>query len=47
MPYSLAACDHHVQGSLKPCPPEVPTPACVRTCRSGYEKTYANDKTHG
>jgi cathepsin B len=47
MPYSLANCDHHVTGQYQPCAGEGPTPACHRSCESGYAKTYQNDKYYG
>jgi cathepsin B len=43
-PYTIPACDHHVVGKLPPCGPEVPTPACKKTCASGYPKQWNDDK---
>jgi len=34
-PYSLAPCDHHVNGSLPPCGPIGDTPPCPTTCQNG------------
>jgi cathepsin B len=46
-PYSIPACDHHVNGTLPPCQGEQPTPKCHRTCRSGYSTPYKQDKHFG
>jgi len=47
-PYQVAACDHHVKGTLPPCGKnEVPTPSCVQKCESGYNLTYSADKHMG
>ncbi|EGD73478.1 cathepsin B [Salpingoeca rosetta] len=46
-PYSLAKCEHHTTGPYKPCGDIVPTPACKRSCRQGYNVTYPNDKHFG
>jgi len=43
-PYTIASCDHHVNGTLPPCGPEQPTPKCKKTCVAGYNNTFANDK---
>ncbi|KAK0040433.1 cathepsin B [Biomphalaria pfeifferi] len=47
MPYSLPHCDHHTTGKYQPCPAVVPTPKCEKKCRTGYPKSYSNDKTRG
>eukprot|EP00823_Brevimastigomonas_motovehiculus_P003397 TRINITY_DN205_c0_g1_i1.p1 TRINITY_DN205_c0_g1~~TRINITY_DN205_c0_g1_i1.p1 ORF type:complete len:333 (+),score=55.99 TRINITY_DN205_c0_g1_i1:32-1030(+) len=44
-PYPLEPCDHHVNGTLKPCPDIVDTPACVKTCKNG--KKWSTDKHFG
>jgi len=44
-PYQIAACDHHVNGTLPPCGQELPTPACTGTCENGA--VWANDKHYG
>jgi len=31
-PYSLPSCDHHIENSSNPCPEDIPTPPCNRTC---------------
>lgn len=46
-PYSIASCDHHVNGTLPPCQGEQPTPKCKKQCISGYNTTYTNDKHFG
>ncbi|CAG5118285.1 unnamed protein product, partial [Candidula unifasciata] len=43
-PYSFPHCDHFVQGKYPPCGPYQPTPTCQLACRSGYDKSYAEDK---
>lgn len=47
MPYTIESCDHHVNGTKPPCGPIVPTPSCTAACRSGYDKTYMEDKHFG
>lgn len=45
--YSLAPCDHHVNGTLGPCPASVPTPACKKECTSeSYPVSFSDDKHH-
>jgi len=44
-PYQIPACDHHVNGTLPPCGPEVPTPPCVKKCQNGA--TWKTDKQYG
>jgi cathepsin B len=34
-PYTIAACDHHVNGSLPPCGAIQPTPTCTQQCVDG------------
>jgi len=46
-PYALPACDHHVVGTLQPCPASVDTPACEYKCRDGWNVSYDDDKTYG
>jgi len=46
-PYTIAACDHHVNGSLPPCQGEQPTPKCTKQCIKGYQTPYAQDKHFG
>jgi len=43
-PYSIEACEHHVNGSRKPCSGEGPTPKCVQKCEDGYTIPYESDK---
>jgi len=46
-PYTIASCDHHVNGTLPPCGGEQPTPRCAKKCIDGYPTPYAKDKHHG
>jgi cathepsin B len=44
-PYSLAPCDHHVNGTLPPCGPIGDTPSCPTTCQNG--DTWNSDIHYG
>jgi len=46
-PYTIAACDHHVNGTLPPCGDEQPTPDCTMKCIDGYPTPYKQDKHFG
>jgi cathepsin B len=46
-PYTIPACDHHVNGSLPPCQAEQPTPTCSKKCIDGYAIPFAKDKHFG
>lgn len=46
-PYEIPPCDHHVNGTLKPCGDIVKTPACKSECISGYSISYEQDKHFG
>jgi len=46
-PYTVKACDHHVNGSLPPCGAEEPTPSCTHKCIDAYPTPYTQDKHHG
>jgi len=46
-PYTIAACDHHVNGSLPPCGAEQPTPSCTKKCIPEYTTPFAQDKHYG
>lgn len=47
-PYSIAPCEHHVNGSRPPCKSELdPTPKCVLKCEDGYTVPYSTDKHFG
>jgi len=46
-PYTIAACEHHVEGPLKACSGSPATPACKSTCEADYKTTYAADKHYG
>jgi cathepsin B len=43
-PYSIAPCEHHVNGSRLPCHGIGPTPKCVEKCESSYKMSYKQDK---
>jgi len=46
-PYTIASCDHHVNGTKPPCGSIEPTPSCTKMCISSYAKSYTQDKHHG
>lgn len=46
-PYSIASCDHHVNGTKPPCQGEQPTPKCKKTCESSYPTPFKADKHFG
>ncbi|GAB6022479.1 hypothetical protein CHUAL_006589 [Chamberlinius hualienensis] len=46
-PYSIAECEHHVNGTRPPCSGEGKTPKCKKFCIPGYSKTYKDDKYYG
>lgn len=46
-PYSIAPCEHHVNGSRPACHGDVATPRCQHQCISGYTLSYAKDKHYG
>jgi cathepsin B len=47
-PYSIEACEHHINGSRPPCKKELdPTPKCVHKCEASYKVTYNKDKHFG
>jgi cathepsin B len=47
-PYSIAECEHHVNGTRPPCKSELdPTPPCVKKCETGYSVPYPKDKHYG
>jgi len=46
-PYSIASCEHHVNGTLPPCQGEQSTPKCEKKCEDGYANTYPKDKVFG
>ena len=45
-PYSIAACEHHVDGDRPPCG-EGSTPKCKRTCAANYDVEYTEDLYFG
>lgn len=46
-PYSIADCEHHVNGTRPPCQGEQPTPKCKKSCINGYPLSYTADKHFG
>ncbi|KAK7913357.1 hypothetical protein WMY93_013568 [Mugilogobius chulae] len=47
-PYTIAPCEHHVNGSRPPCTGEGgDTPECVKQCEPGYSPEYSKDKYFG
>jgi len=46
-PYKIPPCDHHVNGTMKPCGEIVPTPQCEQKCIKGYKTIYQKDKHYG
>jgi cathepsin B len=46
-PYTIAACDHHVNKTLPPCQGEEKTPSCTKKCIDGYSLSYDEDEHHG
>ncbi|XP_014670935.1 PREDICTED: cathepsin B-like [Priapulus caudatus] len=42
-PYSVAKCEHHVNGTLPPCEGIVDTPRCNKKCESSFPETYQQD----
>lgn len=46
-PYTVAKCEHHIQGPYPACGQVQSTPHCARKCEDGYAKSYKEDKHHG
>ncbi|KAK1805481.1 hypothetical protein P4O66_019780, partial [Electrophorus voltai] len=46
-PYTIAPCEHHVNGTRPPCSGEEDTPDCVKQCTEGYSPSYAEDRHFG
>lgn len=47
-PYVIEPCEHHVNGTRKPCSEGGTTPKCHRFCENKhYAKSYSEDKTYG
>ena len=46
-PYEIAPCEHHANGTRKPCTEGGDTPKCHHTCEKGYKKSFAADKHYG
>lgn len=47
VPYAIAPCEHHVNGTRPACQEGGKTPKCVSECRKGYKIPYAKDKHYG
>lgn len=45
-PYAIEPCEHHVNGTRKPCG-EGDTPRCVKRCEEGYDVPYGKDRHFG
>nr|XP_055041732.1 cathepsin Bb [Misgurnus anguillicaudatus]XP_055041733.1 cathepsin Bb [Misgurnus anguillicaudatus] len=46
-PYTIAPCEHHVNGTRPPCSGEQDTPKCTAQCISQYSVSYKKDKHFG
>ncbi|XP_042560313.1 cathepsin B-like isoform X2 [Clupea harengus] len=46
-PYSIAPCEHHVNGTRPPCSGEQDTPKCENQCLPEYSLSYPKDKHYG
>eukprot|EP00066_Takifugu_rubripes_P006749 XP_003971767.1 PREDICTED: cathepsin B [Takifugu rubripes] len=46
-PYSIAPCEHHVNGTRPPCQGTQETPKCEKKCIDGYLTSYLKDKHFG
>ncbi|KAJ4431891.1 hypothetical protein ANN_20497 [Periplaneta americana] len=46
-PYLIEPCDHHSNGSRKPCSIPQSTPKCVHKCENGYKISYKEDLRQG
>lgn len=46
-PYSVAPCEHHVNGTRPPCQGTQETPKCEERCIDGYSTSYPKDKHFG
>lgn len=46
-PYSIAPCEHHVNGTRPPCQGMQDTPKCEEKCIDGYSPSYPKDKHFG
>lgn len=46
-PYSIAPCEHHVNGTRPPCKAVQETPKCQERCIDGYSLSYPKDKHFG
>ncbi len=46
-PYSIAPCEHYVNGTRPPCQGGEETPKCEMQCVDGYSPSYQKDKHFG
>ncbi|XP_066980951.1 cathepsin B-like [Macrobrachium rosenbergii] len=46
-PYTIAECEHHIEGERPPCGDIEPTPSCTEVCIEEYGLGYPEDKQHG
>ncbi|XP_076129034.1 cathepsin B-like [Alosa pseudoharengus] len=46
-PYTIAPCEHHVNGTRPPCSGEQDTPKCTSQCIPEYSLSYPKDKHYG
>uniref|UniRef100_A0A7N8XYH8 Cathepsin B n=1 Tax=Mastacembelus armatus TaxID=205130 RepID=A0A7N8XYH8_9TELE len=46
-PYTIAPCEHHINGTWPPCQGIEETPKCVEQCIDGYSPSYQKDKHFG
>lgn len=47
VPYEIAPCEHHVNGTRPPCSGTGKTPKCEKKCATGYTVPYKEDKHYG
>ncbi|XP_050425326.1 cathepsin B-like isoform X1 [Adelges cooleyi] len=47
IPYEIAPCEHHINGTRGPCKEGGKTPECVKKCEDGYNLSYAEDLHRG
>ncbi|KAK4872423.1 hypothetical protein RN001_014452 [Aquatica leii] len=46
-PYEIAPCEHHVNGTRRPCDDSGRTPKCKQACEDSYSVPYKKDKHYG
>ncbi|XP_054282247.1 cathepsin B-like [Macrosteles quadrilineatus] len=47
IPYEIAPCEHHVNGTRPPCAEGGKTPKCEKKCQASYNVDYKKDKHYG